>query len=190
MAHQTQQQERFLALFEPLYPDVERFVRALVRREREDAVLVQDVVAETIALAFERFGSPRDEQAFLSFLFTIATRVYRQHRVRARRFIRHEVHIEHVGLLADSYAESFPSPANAFDVERLYAALGKLPERQREALILFELLGHSMKEIADLQGDLVVTVKVRISRGRAALKRLLTESSSHICHEQAANNRQ
>jgi RNA polymerase sigma-70 factor (ECF subfamily) len=51
--------------------------------------------------------------------------------------------------------------------------LAKLPSRQREALVLFELSGFSLDEIRQLQGGTLSGVKSRMKRGREQLRRWL-----------------
>ena len=59
------------------------------------------------------------------------------------------------------------------DVRIVYDALHKLPTSQREALILFEVSGLSMAEIAVIQGCTEGAVKTSVSRGRAKVRTLL-----------------
>lgn len=73
-----------------------------------------------------------------------------------------------------------------------YAALDTLPDKQREAVIMFEILGFSMKEIHDVQGRTLIAIKVRISRGRAELTRLLSEqqpAQMPDCKPERASNK-
>ena len=49
---------------------------------------------------------------------------------------------------------------------------------KKEALILFEISGFSIKEIAQLQQSKEGAVKVRLSRARKELKVLMTEQHS------------
>ena len=60
----------------------------------------------------------------------------------------------------------------------MYRALDKLPAKQSEAIILFEISGFSMKEIAAMQKRSEGAVKTTISRGRKKLKDLLEDSAS------------
>jgi RNA polymerase sigma-70 factor (ECF subfamily) len=156
-------QNRFMELLEPLQPQLERFILAMTR-DRETA---RDVTGETLLIAYQRFDTLRQQQAFLSFLFTIATRVYRRRLEQGRR--HHELTEEHIDQLLD---RSTP-PDIAADIAAVYQALGQLPEKQREAVYLFEVQGMSMKEIQEIQGGTLVGVKVRISRGRAKLAAIL-----------------
>ena len=59
----------------------------------------------------------------------------------------------------------------------LLAALKRLPFEQREALALHYFADLPLAEIADRTGAPIGTVKARLSRGRDALARLLTDDS-------------
>ena len=54
---------------------------------------------------------------------------------------------------------------------RASRALAALPAVQREAVVLFELEGYPVEEIAALQGVSASAVKSRLARGRARLRR-------------------
>ncbi len=59
------------------------------------------------------------------------------------------------------------------DVGIVYSALDRLPKDQREAVVLFEVSGLPMSEIAEIQGCSEGSVKTKVSRGRAKLRALL-----------------
>lgn len=156
-------QQRFLSLFEPLQPHLQRFVLAMTRNEE----LTKDIIGETILIAFERIDALRHDEAFLSFLFTIATRVYRK---RSREMERT------VGIEPEDMATLFDQatpPDVAADIAALYRALEKLPQKQREAVLLYEVIGLSTQEIREVQGGTLVGVRVRIARARKKLARIL-----------------
>ncbi len=56
------------------------------------------------------------------------------------------------------------------DIEDLRAALGRLKEEYREALLLFYINDLSVKSIAQMLGVTENVVKIRLSRGRAKLR--------------------
>lgn len=170
----AQEKERFIALLAPSRHRLVHFAR-MMTQDYEDA---RDLVGETILQALEGFDRIRDEQAFVGYLFTIATRLHRRRRWRGRLF----------GALderqAASVADSAPPPDVAADALLLYRALGCLPEKQRETLVLFELTGLSLKEVQEIQGGSLSGVKLRLHRGRRRLAELLgvpetTEPASH-----------
>jgi len=168
-------QTRFMQALKPILPNLERFVRALVRRRGagtiESTETARDLLSETIAEAYQRFNSVRSSEALLSFCFTIATRLHRREQQQSRRLTAFDSTAHE--RLGDTHAQS----DNA-DICLLYAALDTLPYKQREAIIMFEILGFSMKEIHEVQGGTLIAVKVRISRGRSELTRLLSERQS------------
>jgi RNA polymerase sigma-70 factor (ECF subfamily) len=57
----------------------------------------------------------------------------------------------------------------------LVAALRRLPEEQRRAIVLHHLADLPVAEVAAETGAPIGTVKARLSRGRAALALLLEE---------------
>lgn len=74
-------------------------------------------------------------------------------------------------------AESAESSALLGEEHReVLAALGRLPDRQREALVLRYFLELAEPEIAQAMGISQGTVKSTVSRGLAALGRLVKES--------------
>ena len=68
------------------------------------------------------------------------------------------------------------------DREWLYKALSRLPEQQREAILLFEISGFSIKEIAVLQESSESAIKQRLSRGRQQLLEQLQAFNLSITH--------
>lgn len=54
-------------------------------------------------------------------------------------------------------------------------ALGKVPDDFRIAVVLSDLEGMSYQEIADATGVPIGTVRSRLARGRALLRRMLKE---------------
>jgi RNA polymerase sigma-70 factor (ECF subfamily) len=170
MLTEKEKQDKFLTLFLPLQKRLERFV--LVKCH--DEIEAKDITGETILIAYERFETLSSPQAFLSFLFTIALRIYHQRRSRSERFDNlEEYRIEN---LLDPEA----SPEVKADIEILSEAINTLPIREREELILFEILGLSMKEIIAIHGGTVVALKVRLMRSRSKLKKMLHTESAKI----------
>jgi len=158
----TEKQQKFLALLQPVYDGLYRFIYALTRnRDKAD-----DLMSETILQAYERFETVRDTKAFFSFVLTIAKRIHKRREWRARLFIFDSDTIE------QTYG-STSSPETATDTELMLHALDRLPAKQREALILFEISGFSIEEICALQGGSLSGVKSRLARGRQKLAELL-----------------
>jgi RNA polymerase sigma-70 factor (ECF subfamily) len=77
---------------------------------------------------------------------------------------------------ANQMPDSTQNADRNIDIELLYKALGQLPAKQKEALVLFEISGFSLKEIQEMQGGSLSAVKSRITRGREKLSLMLTET--------------
>jgi RNA polymerase sigma-70 factor (ECF subfamily) len=89
-----------------------------------------------------------------------------------RRRATHRRFVEHGG---DGTTRQQASSAEAQLVARrtVWWALDQLPPRRRAAIVLYELEGRGMRDIAQLLGISAVTVRWHLSRGRRELARLL-----------------
>ena len=126
----------------------------------------EDLMSETILATEKSFPSLRNISAFKSFLCTIALRLHRRKRWRNRIFVR----LEEASSEAYEYARE-----STHDLELLLAAISTLPEKQREAILLFEISGFSLEEIRELQGGSLSSVKMRLMRARESLKNQLED---------------
>jgi RNA polymerase sigma-70 factor (ECF subfamily) len=61
----------------------------------------------------------------------------------------------------------------SLELRDLDRAMGKLPEEQRQVLLLVGLEGMRYEEVATILDVPVGTVRSRLSRGREALRRLM-----------------
>lgn len=175
--------ERFLALLLPVKLSLSRFISGL-ERDTDEA---RDVMSETIAIAYEQFGTLSSETAFLSWIMTIARRlVYRrERRERFRGFLKRgtrffaddndNAHIDNPFAEIPVEHNANSAPDSATDVRLLYDALEMLPLKQREAIVLADVMGYALHEIAELQRDGLSAVKQRVVRGREKLRSILAE---------------
>ena len=134
---------------------------------REDA---RDLAGEAVLIVLENLDRLRKKDSFKAYLFGVARRL-RLHQFRRNRF--RGVYEERASeLLTDQGTPPDAGP----DVEVLYSLLEKLPPKQRECVVLFELSGFSLEEIRQLQGGTLSGVKSRLKRGREQLRRWLQPS--------------
>ncbi len=163
---QNEKQRAFLDLFKPVEQNLYRYARAMAESYEE----AKDLAADTVLAAYEGFESLRHKEAFLSYLFTIASRIAKKKRWRKKFF----------GVYDEVEAYQMPDGSQKadrnVDIELLYKALGQLPAKQKEALVLFEISGFSLKEIQEMQGGSLSAVKSRITRGREKLTEMLQEN--------------
>jgi RNA polymerase sigma-70 factor (ECF subfamily) len=164
--------DRFRRLVEPLHDRVLGFARSLCRSTVEG----DDLFQEAMLLAFRKVDALRDDAAFRAWVYRIVITVHRSHCRRA--FWRRLVPLADVAELdADRESEhlyrSDGWSADAAEANRRARnALAKLGAAQREAIVLFEIEGWLVEEIATLQGLSVSAIKSRLARGRAQLRAL------------------
>jgi RNA polymerase sigma-70 factor (ECF subfamily) len=163
-----EKKERFMGLFHPLHGKLSRFARGMTGSHEE----ARDLVHDTALVAFEQFGSIRDQKAFLCYLFTVATRIYRKRQRRMRWFGSYNEE------RARGLHDSGTTPEASADVALLYEALKRLPAAQRESVVLFEISGLSLQEIRQIQGGSLSGVKSRVTRGRRRLAEILGADDS------------
>ena len=149
----------FTAFYEGSAPSVVRQLHAMTGDLQE----AQDCVQEAYARAWQRWDAVGTYAAPEAWVRQVAWRLAVS---RFRRSVRG------AGLLR---AQRPPEPAPALDADHvaLVAALRRLPEAQRRAVVLHHLGGLSVDEVAAETGAPSGTVKARLSRGRAALALLL-----------------
>lgn len=155
--HIREKQEQFLDLIEPHKAGLLRFCRAL----SNDSDTAKDLASEAILITYERFETLQNKAVIKSYLYTIASRIARNERKIAKRNATYDEasSIEYHGTSSDVLT----------DIHLLQEALEKLPEKQREAVIMFEISGLSLIEIKEIQGGSLSGVKMRITRGREQL---------------------
>jgi RNA polymerase sigma-70 factor, ECF subfamily len=95
-------------------------------------------------------------------------RIQRRKRWRTRLFVPLEEANE---AMYEMTSES------SHDLDVLLASLDRLPLREREAIVLFEISGLSIKEIQAIQGGTISGVKSRMGRARRKLRRLVASDN-------------
>ncbi|MFT4778245.1 MAG: RNA polymerase sigma-70 factor (ECF subfamily) [Flavobacteriales bacterium] len=134
----------------------------------------EDLVQESVMVAFDNFEKMRERKALLAYLMRTASNILNS-KLRRRKFhgFADEAAFEQLKSLA-------PNPEVAADIDLLYRTLRKLPTDTREALELFEIAGFSIKEIAEMKGCTESAMKVRLHRGRKRLKEELTPQNAEL----------
>lgn len=146
-----------------LLPRLRRFARWLTR----DASSADDLVQSTLERSLSRWGSRRDDNTALRpWLFAIAYRQFLDGRRRARRYA------SMLELFRGGAEAEQPSVECEVMAQSVVQALERLPEEQRHLLLWISVEGLSYREVATLLDVPIGTVMSRLSRARAALRRL------------------
>lgn len=127
-----------------------------------------DLVQETLLRALANIDSFQPGTNMSAWLFTILRNLFRSEYRKRRREVED----------ADgSYAETLksqPEQTSRIEFEEFRTALDKLPDDQREALILVGASGFSYEEAAEICGCAVGTIKSRVNRARTRLSGLMS----------------
>ena len=146
-------------------------LRAFAMSLSGNADRADDLVQETVMRAMANIKSFTPGTNMAAWLFTILRNLFRSQYRKRRR----EVEDPDGGYLA-----SLKSPAEQFgrlEFKELIGALAKLPDVQREALLLVAASGFSYDEAAAICEVAVGTIKSRVSRARQLLAELLVIDS-------------
>lgn len=160
----------FMKLYEPVHEKFERFCKARVYGQLD----YKDLMHDTIVIAYNKFDKIKEQKAFLHFLFGIAIRILSNNNKKKSLDYKENLHQLEFTTNEKTDVE------RTIEVEHLKIALSRLPEDQRETLLLFEIGGFSIKEISHLQQIGESAVKQRLSRGRQNLVQILSPKSSNF----------
>jgi RNA polymerase sigma-70 factor (ECF subfamily) len=137
---------------------------------------VEDAVSETMRRAIEGRARIRAGEPLRAWIVGILKHVAldaARSRTRAQKRHATDASPESARDLTDRIPDSKPTPfdraARTEEVARLNAALATLPDKQREAIVLFFIEGLSYVEIGKKLGVPMGTVATWILRGRKAL---------------------
>jgi len=154
----------FGSLVEAEIPRLRRYARALTR----DVIRADDLVQGCLvrAVAKQHLWQPGTD--LRAWLFTI---LHNQHVNEVRRSMR-----EGNNVSIEDAAPMLTTQSNAFDTVQLRdleTAIAKLPQEQRQVILLVGLEGMRYDEVAVILGVPVGTVRSRLSRGRDQLRKLM-----------------
>jgi RNA polymerase sigma-70 factor (ECF subfamily) len=126
-----------------------------------------DLVNESVLKAYQNWTKIEKKEALLYFLFSTATNIVRNSSRKKKESSLEDKHC--TNYLTESTAE------DEMQIAYLYEQLDKLSDTKKEALILFEINGFSIREVAEIQKSTEGAVKVMLSRARKELKELMID---------------
>lgn len=150
-------------LLEEQIPQLRRYARALCG----DAWAADDLVQDTLERACDRWQLWKAGTDLRAWLFTVMHNIWVDGARRALRQQGQRVDIEDV---AHELTAPSAEPGQTLDLQR---CLLRLPEDQREVLLLVTLQDLSYQDVAEITGVPIGTVMSRLSRARARLRELM-----------------
>ncbi|MBV1860690.1 MAG: RNA polymerase sigma factor [Nannocystaceae bacterium] len=152
------------SMIELLVPHL-RVVATAILSNRADA---DEAVQLALMRVLKGLATFRGESTLVRWARRVATNVCLRAREQNQRRLGV---IEPRAELEDAQAPQAPVGHSTRD--ELNGYLRRLPEKQREALILRHVLGYSVAEVSTLVGAPFDTVKSRLSFGRRALREMM-----------------
>jgi len=146
----------------------QRFVR-YCRTKGHGIMETEDLVQEAVLATLQGFYRIQNKEKLLSFMIGVVNNIIKN-KLRRKKF---SAELDERAL--EKLESQVTDPELALDIHYLHKAIQQLPEKQKEALLLFEISGFSIKEVSKIQDSSESATKTRLSRARKALKTLLSE---------------
>jgi RNA polymerase sigma-70 factor, ECF subfamily len=148
-------------------------VRSIILYSLNRADLVDDIAQDVFIKAYVALDTFRFDSKFYTWLYRITVNKCRDElrKRRWKRFISlnndrsHESVMPPQQLISENHDDGF--------AEAVRLALEKVPLKHREIIILKDIEDHSYEEIAEILECEMGTVKSRLSRARAILRKQL-----------------
>lgn len=164
----------------------------------QDRALAEDIVQDSFLLAYGASQQFRSGAPFAPWFYRIVLNVARQHQRAARR--RHEVSLNQAFAsdmatnaasvaLEMTTAEPSERAERAEERDALLHALGMVPLKQREALVLRYYAGYRDKELAAILNCPPGTVRWRLHAGLKALERAIQENYPWLLRVESSPSR-
>jgi RNA polymerase sigma-70 factor, ECF subfamily len=159
----AQSRRAFIAAAADLRPRLHRFCARMCGSSLDG----EDVVQETLAEGFYKLASLKDASRFEPWLFRIAYH-------KCIDFLRREQRYDNDVALDEDHE---PAPATDGDDladapidDALITLVGALPPMERASVLLKDVLGYSLAEVADIADSTVGGVKAALHRARTKLR--------------------
>jgi RNA polymerase sigma-70 factor (ECF subfamily) len=137
----------------------------------------KDLTQDAFVRVFRAWKSFQPGTSFLSWIYRIVTNLYRDELRRRKGRYQEEIPEDNA---PQEYAGQRPLAVTPIDdyVERQFSeplskSLAQLSADQRQVVILADIEEYSYQEIAEIMGCSIGTVRSRLHRARALLRRLI-----------------
>lgn len=168
---------------EQLYDEYERLLYSVAFSYLHDSYKAEDAVHDTFINIANRLDSISEIKCPQTkvFLVTITENICIN--MLTRKSHTSEVYEADengklvVETLPDQYTSTEDIYSNQYEVSQVVDAVRQLPDRLGDTMILYAAHGYTMKEISELQGCSIETVKKRIQRSREKIRKILGQTN-------------
>ena len=158
---QAGDREAFHLLFKDVGPVITRFLR----RRVSDSTQIEDICQEAMIAVYKSRHTYEPGRPFEPWLFAIVRKVSGEHLRREQQRRAFQIPVEELPEVSSEHG-------SLNDLE-LREAFGQLSPTQIEALGLTKIVGLSVEQAAQRTGTTVGSMKLRVHRAYASLRRSL-----------------
>ncbi|MFE3441491.1 RNA polymerase sigma factor [Nocardia sp. NPDC059180] len=159
--------EAISAIVSGAHPHVRRFAQQLCASSAD----AEDAAQEALITLYRKIGTLRTAAAIASWMFRI---VRNECLRRARRALDRGPLIDTPG--ADTVLSAEDEVLRRLETDQLTQAITALPDLQRRALIMRDVLGYPGRETAEALGLSTAAMKSQLHRARAAIRESLSSN--------------
>jgi RNA polymerase sigma-70 factor (ECF subfamily) len=162
--------------FAELVSRYERPIRAIAINILGDHHSVQDAVQDTFVAGYQNLSMLRNRDSFGPWLMKIAHRCALDWANRRPKMAPLETNPPNERGVNPAAATEKPNGQLDEESEGLLSAVVKLPEAERQVVMLRYFAEHNVKEVAEIVGRSTGTVTKQLSRAHKRLRKVLKES--------------
>ncbi len=160
----------FYSIFNQYHDRLKKFVTITVKNKW----VVDDIVQEVFVRAHSKIDTLEDHDKIGSWLFRIAYRQCMDHFRKESQNPQKEI-VDFRGVITSDYSTTESKLEQHQMSVCVQNQMLLLPENYRTVIWLFDVLGFTLKEIADILELSVENVKIRLHRARKKLKSILRQ---------------
>ena len=154
--------------FEALYKRTSGRVYALCLRMSGDAEAAAELTQDVYVRCWQKLALFRGKSRFTTWLHRLTVNLVIQERKKQARIAERERSVDDLEQFAHHVHETMPE--TRLDLER---AIANLPAGAREVLVLRDIQGYKYREVAEMKGIALGTVKAQVHRARRLLRTAL-----------------
>ena len=160
-----EKQQHFMQAYEKMHVGFVKYCKA----HAYGIMDYKDLHSEAVTRAFEGFEKLKNKTQLPAYIYGITKNIIKNELRKKSNANRYEHYKAQEEPIINNNAEQ------NLNINTLYRALKQLSSEQKEAIVLFEISGYSIKEIAEMQKSTVSSVKQRLKRGREKLLQILLQ---------------
>ena len=167
---------------EQLYDEYEQLLFRVAFSYLHDEYKAEDAVHDTFLKLIDRLDGietikcPQTKRFLVIIIKNICINMLENKSSRAEVYIINDRDQQYVEALPDPYSNTEDTYFAQYEVIKVAEAVRTLPQLLRNTITMHAAGGYTMKEIAEIEGCSVETIKKRIQRARIQIRKQLGDN--------------